>query len=62
MTGNARNSQAKKDLQRIDDAIQAHVQANPHKFDKTTTPADIYNKQRVSRVQATTKQSHTPYQ
>ncbi len=52
MTGNARNTQAAQDLHRIVDTTQAPVQANPHKFDKTTTPDDIHNMQQVLRVQA----------
>jgi hypothetical protein len=45
MTGNARNSQAAQDLQRIVDATQAHVQTNSHKFEETITPDDIHNTQ-----------------
>jgi hypothetical protein len=60
MTGNARNSQAAQDLQHILDATQAHVQANPHKFNKTTSPADIHIRQRVLRVQAPPS-NHTPH-
>jgi hypothetical protein len=52
MTGKARNSQAAQDLQRIVDAAQAHVQTNPHKFDKTITLDNIQNMQQVLRVQA----------
>jgi hypothetical protein len=45
MTGNAKSSQAVQDLQCIVDATQAHIQVNPHKFDKTITPANIHNMQ-----------------
>jgi hypothetical protein len=51
-TCNAGNSQAVQDLQRIVDTTQAHVQANLHKFKKTTTPAKIHNMQRVLWVKA----------
>jgi hypothetical protein len=37
MMGKSRSLQAAQDLQCIVDATQAHVQANPHKFNKTTT-------------------------
>jgi hypothetical protein len=52
MAGNARNSQATQDLQCFVDATQAHVQANPKKFDETTTLDNIHNMQQVPRVQA----------
>jgi hypothetical protein len=60
ITGNARNSQAAQELLHIGDATQAHVQANPHKFDKTTTPAYIHNMQQASRVQAPPS-NHIPH-
>ena len=37
MMGKARNSQAGQDLQSIVDAMQTPIQANPHKFNKTTS-------------------------
>jgi hypothetical protein len=43
MTDKARNSQAAQDLQCIVDAMQAHAQANPHKFEETIRPDDICN-------------------
>jgi hypothetical protein len=52
MTGKARNSQAAQVLQRIVDATQARVQANPHQFEETITPDYICNTQQVPRVQA----------
>jgi hypothetical protein len=52
MTGSVRNSQAVQDLQCIIDATQAHVQTNPHKFDKIITPDNIHNMQQVPMVQA----------
>jgi hypothetical protein len=52
MTGKARNSQAGQDLQHIIDATQAHVQTNPHNFDETITPDNIYNMQQVPWGQA----------
>jgi hypothetical protein len=45
MTGKARNSQVTQDLQCIVDAMQTHVQANPHKFEETITLDDICNMQ-----------------
>jgi hypothetical protein len=48
----ARNSQAEQDLQCILDATQAHMQANPQKFEETITPDDILTTQQVPRVQA----------
>jgi hypothetical protein len=51
-TGNARNSQATQDLQHIVDAAQAHLQANPKKFEETITPDNTCNMQQVPRVQA----------
>jgi hypothetical protein len=54
MTCKARNSQAAQDLKRIIDVTQAHLQANPHKFEETITPDDIHNTQPVTRVQAPT--------
>ncbi len=50
MMGKARNSQAAQDLQHIVDATQAHLQANPNKFEETITPDDTRNTQRVLRV------------
>ncbi len=50
--GKARNLQAAQDQQRIVDATQAHLQANPNKFEETITPDNILNMQRVPRVQA----------
>jgi hypothetical protein len=52
LTSKARNSQAAQDLQRIVDATQAHLQANPNKFEETITPDNTLNMQLVSRVQA----------
>jgi hypothetical protein len=52
MTGNARNSQAAQDLQRIVDATQAHVQTNPHQFEETITPDHFCNMQQAPRVNA----------
>jgi hypothetical protein len=52
MIGKARNSQAAQDLQCIVDATQAHLQANPNKFEETITPDDSCNMQQVPRVQA----------
>ncbi len=45
MTGKARNSQAVQDLQHIIDATQAHLQANPNKFEETITLDDTPNTQ-----------------
>jgi hypothetical protein len=38
MIGNAKNSQAAQDLQRIIDAAQTRKQTNPHRFEETVTP------------------------
>jgi hypothetical protein len=59
ITSNARNSKAAQVLQHIN-ATQVHVQANPHKFDETTTPDDIHNMQQVPRVQAPPS-NHIPH-
>jgi hypothetical protein len=50
MTSSARNSQAAKDLQRIIDATQAHVQAQPDRFEDVATPSTTPNMQQVLRV------------
>ncbi len=52
MTGKARKFQAAQDQQCIIDATQAHLQANPNKFEETVTPANNRNTQQVLRVQA----------
>ncbi len=52
MTGKARKSQAAQDLQCIVDAVQAHVQSNPHRFKETITPDHFCNMQQVPRVNA----------
>ncbi len=52
MTGKARNSQVAQELQCIDDATQACVQTNLHKFEETITLDYICNMQCVPRVQA----------
>jgi hypothetical protein len=51
MMGSTGNSQAAQDLQRIIDATQAHVQAQPDRFKDTATPSATPNMQRVLRVQ-----------
>jgi hypothetical protein len=45
MTGKARNSQAAHDLQRIVDATQAHLQANPNFFEETIIRDNTRNMQ-----------------
>jgi hypothetical protein len=45
MTGNARTSQAVRDLQHVVDATQAHTQALPNKFEETIPPDDTCNTQ-----------------
>jgi hypothetical protein len=51
MTSSSRNSQAAQDLQRIINATQAHVQAQPDRFEDVTTPFATPNRQQVPRVQ-----------
>jgi hypothetical protein len=51
MTSSARNSQTTQDLQQIIDATQAHVQAQPDRFEDVATPSATPNMQRVPRVQ-----------
>jgi hypothetical protein len=51
MTGSTRNSQAAQDFQQIIDATRAHVQAQPNRFEDTTTPSATPNMQQVLRVQ-----------
>ncbi len=51
MTSSIRNSQAAQDLQQIIDATQAHVQAQPDRFEDAATPSATPNMQRVPRVQ-----------
>ncbi len=52
MTSSVRNSQAAQDLQRIIEATQAHVQAQPGHFEDVATLSATPNMQRVPRVQA----------
>ncbi len=51
MTGSARNSQAAQNLQKIIDATQANIQAQPERFRDNATPSDNPNMQQVLRVQ-----------
>jgi hypothetical protein len=51
MTSSAKNSQAAQDLQKIIDATQAHVQAQPNCFEDVATASATPNMQRVPRVQ-----------
>jgi hypothetical protein len=54
MTRSARNSLAAQDLQQIIDATQAHIQAQPDRFEDTATPPATTNMQQVPRVQTPT--------
>jgi hypothetical protein len=50
-TRSARNSQAAQDLQQTIEATQAHVQAQPDRFEDVATPSATPNIQQVRRVQ-----------
>ena len=50
MTGKDRTSPATVDLQRIVDATQVRIKAQPKQFEHVTTPTDNPRGQRVQRV------------